>query len=71
MRSSARSRFSRFWLVATTTVGNGGRLGGVVARCLPAPFCLLAAGGFAGGVCTTTVAAVSTARPFFFAGGRL
>jgi len=26
--SSARSRFSRFWLVATTMVGNGGRLGG-------------------------------------------
>jgi hypothetical protein len=38
--SSARSRFSRFWLVATTTVGNGGRLGGAGAGCfarLPSP----------------------------------
>ena len=24
IRSSARSRFSRFWLMATTTVGRGG-----------------------------------------------
>ena len=71
MRSSARSRFSRFWLVATTTVGSGGRLGAGSAA-LGGPFRLLAAGDFAGGVCTTTtVAAASTGLPFFFGGGRL
>ena len=68
--SSARRRFSRFWLVAATTVGNGGRLGGAAAGCFAlGRGRLLSGSGF--GACTTTVAAISTARGFFFGGGRL
>jgi len=72
--SSPRGRFGRFWLVATTMVGNGGAwwgAGGGAASGFAAR--LAAGGGFAVGACTTMVgiAGALSALPFFFGGGCL